>query len=88
MTQEPPEPGWAPEPPKVKKGTVFKIGIVMAIVLLGYWLWRIYTHLPPARPLEYPADYIPLIESASRLNCRRVSVLRVDSKMDVASPLR
>jgi hypothetical protein len=88
MTQEPLEPGWAPEPPKVKKGTVFKIGIVIAIVLLGYWLWRIYSHLPPAHPLEYPADYIPVIECAPRLNCRNVSVLTGSLRMDVASRLR
>jgi len=59
MTREPPARYEVPEPPKLKKSTVIKIGIVVILVLLAYWLWKVFIHLPPAHPLQYPADYRP-----------------------------
>ena len=59
MTAEPPTPYEPPEPSKSRKSTVYKIVMVIILVLLAYWLWKIYTHLPPAHPLQYPAYYSP-----------------------------
>jgi hypothetical protein len=44
-----------PEPPKLRKSTVYKVVVVIILVLVAYWLWKIYTHLPPPQPLSYPS---------------------------------
>lgn len=59
MSPEPPASHEPPEPPKLRKSTVYKIVTVIIFVLIAYWLWKIYTHLPPTQPLQYPADYSP-----------------------------
>ena len=65
MTALPYEP---PEPPESKNSTrhisgiprvAYKIVGVIILILLVYWVWKMYTRLPPARPIQYPADYIP-----------------------------
>jgi hypothetical protein len=61
MSAIPPAPQWSPEPPKLNKSTVYKIVIVIVLVLLACWLWRVYKHLPPAHPLQYPAAYVSSI---------------------------
>jgi hypothetical protein len=59
MPPEAPESYEPPESPKLRKTTVYKIVAVIILILVAYWLWKMYTHLPPAQPLQYPADYTP-----------------------------
>jgi hypothetical protein len=47
-----------PRSPKITGSTVYKIVIVVLILVLAYLIWRVFTHLPPAHPLQYPADYL------------------------------
>jgi hypothetical protein len=37
----------------------YKIAGLILLVLLVYWLWRTYTRLPAAQPVQFRADYIP-----------------------------
>jgi hypothetical protein len=57
MPPEPPAPHEPPERAKSKRSTVYKIVTVIIFVLLAYWVWKIYTHIP-AQPLQYPAELI------------------------------
>jgi hypothetical protein len=57
MASEPPAPCESPKPQKLRKSAVYKIVTVIILVLLALWLWRIYTRLPPAHPLQYPAAF-------------------------------
>jgi hypothetical protein len=43
-----------PEPPKLRKSTVYKIVMIIILLLIAYWLWKAYTYLPPPQPLQYP----------------------------------
>jgi hypothetical protein len=45
-------------PPKIARSTVYKIAIIVILLVLAYCMWRVFTHLPPAQPLKYPADYL------------------------------
>ena len=47
------------ERPKLNKTTVYKIVAVVILLLIIYWMWKTYTHLPPTQPPHYPADYRP-----------------------------
>ena len=58
MLPEPPASNEPPEP-KLRKSTVYKIVAVIILVLLAYWFWKTYTHLPPPQPLQYPSDQGP-----------------------------
>ena len=63
MTALPYEP---PEPPESKDSArqngiptiVYKVVGVILLALLIYWVWKLYTRLPPPHPIQYPADYI------------------------------
>jgi hypothetical protein len=37
----------------------YKIVGLILLVLFVYWLWRTYTRLPAAQPVQFPADYTP-----------------------------
>ncbi len=63
MTALPYEPPESPESKNSARHTgipviAYKIVGLILLVLLVYWLWRTYTHLPPAQPTRYPAEYI------------------------------
>jgi hypothetical protein len=34
---------------------VYKIVVLIIIVLVAYLVWKMYSHLPPERPFQYPA---------------------------------
>jgi hypothetical protein len=60
-------PPGPPEPRPVIPGIVYKVVGVIFIILLMVWLWRTYTHLPPAQPLGYPAEYLFAVPSFPRI---------------------
>ena len=54
----PPQPQPRRRPPKplgVKNSTVYKVVAVIVFVLIAYFVWKAYTHLPPPQPLQYPS---------------------------------
>jgi hypothetical protein len=68
MPPQPPRPR-RPQPPLLKSSTIYKTLLVIAVVLIAFWLWRVYTHLPPAQPLQYPPFHgIHKSSATSKLN--------------------
>jgi len=61
LPYEPPEPPSVRTSPHVPRIPViaYKIAGLILLVLLVYWLWRTYTRLPAAQPVQFPADYTP-----------------------------
>jgi hypothetical protein len=57
MTPVPLPPCEPPESPKLRRSTVYKILGIIILILLAYWMCKVWSHLLPAQPVQYPADY-------------------------------
>jgi hypothetical protein len=57
---EPPEPAESKDAEHILGIPIiaYKIGGIILIVLLLFWVWRMYRRLPPAQPAQYPAVYV------------------------------
>lgn len=62
-TNQPPRP--RPRTKKPVPSIVYKVVILIVLVGLLYLVWELYNRLPPTRPFQYPADYIPYLRTIS-----------------------
>jgi hypothetical protein len=79
LPYEPPEPPELPEPQSKNTARigipliVYKIVGLILLILLVYWVWRTYTRLPAAQPVQFPADYISYLPAMPPLLTRGTS---------------